>query len=194
MEIWKDVLGYKGFYKVSDQGNVKNCYEKPVAVSVNADGVCSVMLTAFKTSRRMSLHYLVWGAFNEFLNTSDKIRHIDGDKTNNKLSNLSRSTGRKMRLSMKENWVDIDGTDLKVSTFGRVKSSKILKPKFNSTGCQFYMIDGKVSYIHDILARVFLGWNGVDGYAGYRDRNTSNTDLSNIVIKDYRLKYKKIMD
>ena len=53
MEIWKDVLGYKGFYKVSDQGNVKNCYEKPVAVSVNENGVCSVMLTAFKSALEM---------------------------------------------------------------------------------------------------------------------------------------------
>jgi len=193
MEIWKDVLGYKGFYKVSDQGNVINCHGRSVAISCNADGFRSVILSAFGTFRRIGVHYLVWGAFSEFLNTNEKVVHINGDKSDNRLENLKSSKGRGVRKPTTEKWMPY-GDAAMVSTFGRLKfTESIITPRHNNSGCQYYLIEGKVKYIHDIMGEVFLGWSKGKGHVTYRDKNPSNTELSNLIVKPYRIRYKKIM-
>ena len=97
-EVWKDVIGYEGFYKVSDRGNVysvrrictsgrklgghllKPCYDK--------DGYLHVSLCKNGVMKTKRIHRLVAEAFTPNQNNYLEINHKDEDKTNNRVENL----------------------------------------------------------------------------------------------------------
>lgn len=89
-EIWKDVPGFEGFYKVSNYGNIiskTGRYRKPVK---NNNGYW--YLNLYKNGKYLSLriHQIVALAFLEY-NIGQRIMvvdHIDNNKDNNNLSNL----------------------------------------------------------------------------------------------------------
>lgn len=101
-EIWKDVVGYEGFYSVSNLGKVrrneliitsKNGVKKRVNENImipldNGKGYLRIKLSKENKSRRVMLHRIIAEAFilNEF--NSPFVNHIDGDKKNNQLKNL----------------------------------------------------------------------------------------------------------
>jgi len=88
-EIWKDVPGYSGDYKVSNKGRVRSLknggdkFLKPI----NNGGYLSVALSDGETSR-FYIHTLVGKCFIENPSNKKYINHIDGDKTNNRVDNL----------------------------------------------------------------------------------------------------------
>ena len=90
IENWTDIPGYEGLYKVSDLGRVysvrKNGLLKPGLTSEYR----AVVLFADKKGSTKKVHQLVAMAFLRH-NPCGMIKvvdHIDGDKENNKLSNL----------------------------------------------------------------------------------------------------------
>jgi len=86
-ETWKDIPGYAGYYQVSDLGNVRSLrYGKPLKPIRKAKGYLGVGLTVKKQVKQFLVHRLV---LLTFIGPSPLIvNHIDGDKTNNHLSNL----------------------------------------------------------------------------------------------------------
>lgn len=106
-EIWMDVVGYNGVYVVSNLGNIKstdriiyvkhartgivyaqlkhgvNLYHK----SING-GYLAVRLFKDKCGRHFLIHRIVSEAFIPNPNNYPCINHIDGDKSNNSVSNL----------------------------------------------------------------------------------------------------------
>jgi len=101
MEIWKDIEGYNGIYQVSNYGNVYvigrniirnnvNYFLKPkyMKCRYDLDGYLLVGLTKDKKQNTFRVHRLVCEAFikNEF--NKPQINHIDGNKSNNNISNL----------------------------------------------------------------------------------------------------------
>jgi hypothetical protein len=99
-EIWKDVLGYEGRYQVSSLGRLKG----PRGItegSVGSRGYIQVCLRK-KGDRygvTKNLHVVVAEAFLGSRPEGMHICHSDGDKNNNKLSNLRYDTA-------KGNWED----------------------------------------------------------------------------------------
>lgn len=100
-EIWKDVVGYEGWYQVSDLGRVKSLVRmtirgKYTAARVskilishpNSKGYPSVTLCRNSKRRTIVIHKLVAQAFIPNVNSKPQVDHIDGNKQNNKVTNL----------------------------------------------------------------------------------------------------------
>lgn len=88
MEIWKDVPGYIGLYKVSNYGRVKSV-KKQLVLKTSGSGnryktvaLCNGMRKTFR------LHRLVAAAFIPNPDNKPCIDHIDGDRANNHADNL----------------------------------------------------------------------------------------------------------
>lgn len=104
--IWKDVLGYEGFYKVSENGDVKRIvsfrnnggsgYLQPEKMLKKTPrgktGYLCVHLSKEGKSKVINIHRLVANAFLKPDVSRTQVNHIDGDKTNNNYKNLEWNT------------------------------------------------------------------------------------------------------
>jgi len=107
-EIWKDVVGYEGYYQISRFGQVKrvsqdkktrrirNKYIPPLKKTIGTTGYYHVHLAVDKNHKNYRVHRLVAAAFIPNPENKPCINHIDGNKLNNHVSNLEWCT-------MKEN-------------------------------------------------------------------------------------------
>ena len=94
-ETWRDVVGFEGYYQVSDLGQVrriaKGSGSKPNTIRKPSikNGLYYVMLSRNSNVTPYYIHYLVIRAF-----VGDKpseyyeVKHLNGDKFDNRLSNL----------------------------------------------------------------------------------------------------------
>lgn len=100
-EIWKkipdNILPRNDRFYVSSFGKLKNEITGDLYVGdITKKGYHRVTVTNDGFKKRWTRHRLVLSAFNPIENMSKlEINHIDGDKSNNKLSNLEWSTGVK---------------------------------------------------------------------------------------------------
>lgn len=106
IEIWKDVFGYEGIYQVSNFGNVKSIdrivtfingkevFFKGVYLkkSFDRDGYIHLSLTKNRVSKNYFVHRLVAISFIPNILNKPLVNHIDGNKSNNIVSNLEWST------------------------------------------------------------------------------------------------------
>lgn len=86
-EIWKDIPGYEGRYRVSDKGNVYSYYNNGLLSQINHNGYKAVYLQKKSHRRRYKVHRLVMLAFVGY-EPEYEVNHIDGNKFNNNLENL----------------------------------------------------------------------------------------------------------
>ena len=111
MEIWKEVIGFEGYYQVSNLGNVKSLEryssvrnhpqfnrvylkEKILKGRPNQKNYLKVVLYKDTVKKSMFVHRLVCMAF---LNNEDNlpsVNHIDENPKNNKLDNLEWCTNK----------------------------------------------------------------------------------------------------
>jgi hypothetical protein len=109
MENWKNIKGYEGLYQVSDLGNIKRVAgyqaknERILTPVNNGNNYWSVNLSKNGKKVRFYVHRIV--ADNFIFNTENKeeVNHIDGNRANNKLSNLewvTRSENHKHRYDV----------------------------------------------------------------------------------------------
>ena len=91
-EIWRDVVGYEGLYKVSNLGNVMSLkHKKPFLLKPGKtyDGYLIVRLSNHnKLIKSFLVHRLVSKAFLPNPNNLPQVNHKDEDKTNNRVDNL----------------------------------------------------------------------------------------------------------
>jgi hypothetical protein len=146
MEIWKDIKGYKGYYQVSNLGQIKSL-ERIVRTKDNKmvffpetilkpnkinSGYCQVQLS--KDCRSSFLvHRLVAQAFLSNPHRYQNVNHKDGNKANNCVDNLEYCT-QKYNL-----WhsVNILGNDLKNNN-----KDKVWGNNYNSVAVYQYTLDG----------------------------------------------------
>lgn len=104
-EIWKDIIGYEGYYQVSSIGRVKsmareriykNGYrplqEKILNPSYNSRRYYTVVLQKNGVKSTKTVHRLVADVFIPNHLNKKTVNHIDGNKSNNNISNLEWST------------------------------------------------------------------------------------------------------
>ncbi|QOR58314.1 HNH endonuclease [uncultured phage cr106_1] len=88
MEIWKDIVGYEGLYKVSNLGRIKNKKDRLLSPYHNTNGYISVDLYKNGKVNKLRVHRIVAEAFILNPNNLPIINHKNEDKTDNSVSNL----------------------------------------------------------------------------------------------------------
>lgn len=88
-EVWKDVVGYEGLYEVSSYGNVRKADGTMLSTAVDNTGYMKVALNKDKTWKRYCVHVLVLSAFVCTRPAGMVARHLNSNKANNHVSNLS---------------------------------------------------------------------------------------------------------
>ena len=97
-EVWKDIEGYEGLYRISNKGRVKslarpnnsgrNTRTDFIMSLGNTHGYVSVVLCKDSKTKSFLVHRLVAKAFIENPNNYPCINHKDENKTNNNADNL----------------------------------------------------------------------------------------------------------
>lgn len=95
-EIWKDVVGYEGYYQVSNLGNIYSVRSK-ITLKAKKDryGYLSVKLSVDGKLKQKKIHRVVYESFVDKLDRTLVIDHKDENKQNNQPSNLRQITTRK---------------------------------------------------------------------------------------------------
>ena len=100
-EIWRDVVGYEGLYKVSNFGRVKSLKdnngkyrEKILKFAKNNKGYLYVCLCKEGKVNKCKAHRIVAQAFLENPNNLPMINHKDECKTNNVVTNIEWCTAK----------------------------------------------------------------------------------------------------
>jgi hypothetical protein len=99
MEIWQNIEGFEGLYKVSTKGvvislgkgkstNPDKCKQRVIKPRIKNNGYMQVKISKEGKRSHLLLHRVVAKTF--ILNNDNKpeVNHIDGDKQNNDISNL----------------------------------------------------------------------------------------------------------
>ena len=135
IEVWKDVDEFDGVYQISNFGRLKSvertvkhpkgeCVIKGKFLSevVNKKGYIEYQITYNSKHYGRKAHRLVANAFIPNPQNLPQVNHIDGDKTNNKASNLEWCTNRHNVIHAYENQLhktrpiiqfDLDGNEIK---------------------------------------------------------------------------------
>lgn len=101
-EVWKDVIGYEGYYQVSNLGRIRSLMhrgskrKKPYIMHphVQKNGYAYACLSKDKIPRVVRFHRIVASAFIPNPNKFPYINHIDENKTNNRADNLEWCTAK----------------------------------------------------------------------------------------------------
>jgi len=101
MEVWKDIEGYKGYYQISNMGQVRSVSRMVMSGGVarkrvgkllkqycGTDGYMYVRLCKLGKAKYWRAHRLVAIHFIPNPNNYPAVNHLDADVTNNQISNL----------------------------------------------------------------------------------------------------------
>lgn len=99
MEVFKDIVGYEGLYRISNTGRVKSLKykkEKVLKSGINDKGYLKLNLLKDGEQKTKKIHQLVAMAFLGHIPCGHKIvvDHINNDKIDNSLDNLQLITNR----------------------------------------------------------------------------------------------------
>lgn len=117
MEVWKDIPKYKGYYQVSNFGNVRSLdriVNKPNSISYLRKGkMCKLsksnlgyMTIGFTVNNKKVnkyVHRLVAEVFITNMNNYPQVNHIDCNKTNNIVYNLEWCTNSQNHIHATKN-------------------------------------------------------------------------------------------
>lgn len=91
MEVWKNIVGYNGRYRVSNRGRVWSAYKNDVLMPnrMTHGYVCVHLYAGGKSNRKVvTIHKLVATAFIDNPQKLREVNHKDFDRENNHVSNL----------------------------------------------------------------------------------------------------------
>lgn len=143
-EVWKDIDGYGGDYRVSTTGNVMSTRrtisytsvsgvtrsyiigEALLAKTPTKKGYLSSTLTRNSKSKRFPIHRLVAIAFIKNTRNKPAVNHIDSNKKNNNISNLEWCTNAENTIHAMNNGKIKKGEQVSVS---KLKNDDVVKIK-----------------------------------------------------------------
>jgi hypothetical protein len=98
VETWLPVVGHEGYYEVSNFGNIRAVrynnfgeivYARPIKSAVRPKGYLTVVLSKQSCTTNHLVHRLVAKAFIPNPMNLPEVNHLDGNKSNNSVSNLA---------------------------------------------------------------------------------------------------------
>jgi hypothetical protein len=106
MEIWKDIIDYEGLYQISSFGRIKSLEKKVnnsetthrvvkeriMRLGITPKGYIQTSLAKKQVNTKFYSHRLVALHFIPNPHNKLEVNHIDGNKSNNEVSNLEWST------------------------------------------------------------------------------------------------------
>lgn len=107
IEEWKPIAGYEGLYEVSNMGKVRSYQNfgnglrkepKVIKPSVNSYGYLCITLCKNRTHKNKSIHRIVAETFIKTDDMGLQIDHVNGIKTDNRVSNLEWVTPKENTL------------------------------------------------------------------------------------------------
>jgi hypothetical protein len=142
-EIWKDIINYEGYYKLSNLGRVmsldrkvigidgveQNFKQRILSININKKGYPSVTLSKDSRSRSIPIHRLLGIVFLPNPDNFPVVRHLNDVKTDFRLENLCWGTQKQ-----NSNDAIINGgmkSGKNHHCFGRTKE---LHPNYKKTG------------------------------------------------------------
>jgi len=169
-EEWADVIGYEGFYKVSNLARIKSICriiqqkrgvtvikpEQLLKPGKNSDGYFLVRLTKERIAKTYSFHILVAKLFVPNPNGLTEVNHIDGDKSNCLPNNLEWGTHKyNMNHAVSSGLRKYEGVDCKKRNFNdseitiiynSSELSGVLAKKYNVTKSSIQRIKSGKTY------------------------------------------------
>lgn len=131
-EIWKDIEGFEGYYKVSNLGRVYSIRARKIMRTyINNNGYECIDFTVDKVKTKHTVHRLVARAFCEGYREGLVVNHKDADRLNNTAYNLE-------WVTTKENIHDMIQRGTMNTENARNKLRKVLQKKVD-----MYTPDGK---------------------------------------------------
>jgi len=99
MEIWQDIKGFEGLYKISTYGRVKSLgngnstntatkKQRIMKTGIASNGYVKIKLNKASKRYYKTMHRLVAENFLINPNNKPEVNHIDGNKENNNIDNL----------------------------------------------------------------------------------------------------------
>ena len=105
-EEWRHVVGYEGYYEISNHGRVRSVHRdipsgehrrilhgKPIKPNMKK-GYCAVVLTAYHRRKHVWIHRLVAQAFIPNPDNLPQVNHKDENRSNNYVENLEWCTSK----------------------------------------------------------------------------------------------------
>lgn len=89
-EIWKDIPGYKGYYKISNLGRIQGKNGK--LLKLNVRKVITVVLSKNNIKKTYSVSLLMLKTFKKNINNDVRTKFKDGNNRNLNLDNLEYET------------------------------------------------------------------------------------------------------
>lgn len=193
IEIWKDVPNTKGEYQISSFGRLKSVKryrigkgnkpfsipERIIALQTSRTGYKKVSIQLDNDVKRFDISTLVATLFIENTTKSDRLQYLDGNISNNHVSNLVWE-----RLDGDEIWKDIpDLKNYKASNLGRIRNirtGKILAPQLNRQRDFYVTVGGRKRKVHQLVALAFLPSIHDKNHVDHIDGNPKNNNLSNL--------------
>lgn len=140
MEIWKDILGYEGLYQISSLGRVKSLErlkenhtkiqvvpEKIKSLRKIKQGYLLVDLYKNNIQTTFRVHRLVADNFLINYENKETVNHINGDKADNRVSNLEWATPKEQNEHFYKNNLKSDASIRKsIAAMNKANSKKVL--------------------------------------------------------------------
>lgn len=160
-EVWKDVVGYEGLYRVSNYGKVMTLgkyvathngtriHQRPskeLSQSMNIHGYMKVMLYLNGHRKEWAVHRIVALAFIENPENKPCVNHIDNNRANNVVENLEWCTYQE-----NSDWSRIQGRKAMTEECRqKILATRIRKPVIgtDSDGNEYYF--DKVRAVEDM--------------------------------------------
>lgn len=161
-ERWLPVVGYEGLYEVSDLGRVRSlrggCKQggtqlRPAPIILaqhwKSDGYLHITLIKNKKRTTPRIHPIVLKAFREPRPRKHEGAHWDGDKANNRLSNLRWATSLENKADMLRHGATLRGEHHPRSllTEAEVRAIKASPKSSRIVGAQFGISSSAVRQI-----------------------------------------------